>query len=228
MFLKNTTMTFGGLSGRAPVSHFHRTRCFKPLKKFKNIKQPKIHIVWEYIGFNLPEHVNEHLPLFVAHLRGVDRSPEGDVDHTDVVIGAVDEGGEVFGEGRGGPVKRNFIWFPQFFQINVHAKKRNIIKAKSCVKLYFLKKKNDTCEGNCCRLDVRKIPPAVHHPDVEEVWRRGPHPVVQEGVAGGEGEGDPALHLGDGGAGGVVGEVQVEKRLLAGNDLVVSEEKKKI
>ncbi len=111
-------MTFGGLSGRAPVSHFQRTRCFNRLKKFKNIKQPKIHIVWEYIGFNLPEHVNEHLPLPVAHLRGVDRSPEGDVDHTGVIGGSVDEGGEVFGEGRRGPEKRNMIWFPQFFQIN--------------------------------------------------------------------------------------------------------------
>ncbi len=77
------------------------------------------------MGFNLPEHVNEHLPLLVAHLRGVDRGPEGDVDHTDVVVGTVDEGGEVFGKGGGGPEKRSMIWFPQFFQINIHAKKNH-------------------------------------------------------------------------------------------------------
>ena len=92
---------------------------------------------------------------------------------------------------------------------------------QNCVKKYFLEKKIDTREGNCCRLDVRKIPPAVHHPYVEEVRRRRSHPVVEQGVAGGEGEGGPALHLGDGGPGGVVGEVQVQERLLAGNDLVV-------
>ncbi len=72
--------------------------------------------------FPVPEHVNEHLPLLVAHLRGVDRSPEGDVDHTDVVGGAVDEGGEVLGEGRGGPEKKHYLVSP-IFPNYVHAKK---------------------------------------------------------------------------------------------------------